>query len=159
MVRNQQDFFSGLLFLAFGAAFAWGAGQYETGTASYMGPGYYPRLIGALGALVGLAIMIQSILTKSGEDGRIGKWAWVQLLLIITANLFFGVAVGGLPSIGLPPFGLVIGIFVLVLISSIATGEFHPKEYLILSTILTVSVYLICVKVLNLYIPLFPQLF
>ena len=158
MVKSQQDFFSGLLFMAVGAAFAWSAGQYETGTASFMGPGYYPRLLGVLGVLVGAAVVIQSIVTKSEDDGRIGPWAWKQLVLIICANLFFGVAIGGLPSIGLPPFGLVIGVYGLVLVSCLASGEFKIGEYLVLSTVLVVGVYAICVKVLSLYVPLWPAI-
>ena len=159
MVRNQHDFYSGLLFLTVGAAFALGAGQYEMGAANYMGPGYYPRLLGILGMLVGFAVIAKSILTRSEDNSPIGPWAWKQLALIIAANLFFGVAVGGLPSIGLPPLGLVIGVYVLVLVSSLASGEFKLSEYLVLSTILILGVYAICVKVLKLYVPLWPPIF
>lgn len=157
MIRSQQDFYSGLLFLAVGTAFALGAGKYEMGGASYMGPGYYPRLIGVLGMIVGIAVLAKSFLVTP-EKIRIGPWAWKQLGLILSANVFFGVAVGGLPSLSVQPFGLVIGVYVLVLISSLASGEFKLHEYLILSTILVVGVYAICVKVLNLYVPLWPIL-
>ena len=71
-MRNQQDFFSGLLFIAVGSAFAWGAGEYDIGTASYMGPGYYPRLLGILSILVGTAVVAKTFIVKSDEDGRIG---------------------------------------------------------------------------------------
>jgi hypothetical protein len=157
MVRSQQDFYSGLFFLTVGTAFAWGAGQYDMGSASYMGPGYYPRLLGILGMIVGIAVLAKSFLTIS-EHGHIGPWAWKKLALILCANLFFGIAVGGLPSFGIPPFGLVIGVYVLVLVSSLASGEFKLHEYLILATILVIGVYAICVKVLNLYVPLWPIL-
>jgi hypothetical protein len=158
MVRHQQDFYSGLLFLAVGTAFAWGAGQYDMGTASYMGPGYYPRLLGFLGMAVGIGVIAKSFLTKQEGDHRIGPWAWKQLSLILIANLFFGIAVGGLPSFGVPPLGLVLGVYVLVLVSSLASGEFKLHEYVVLSTILVIGVYAICVKVLNLYVPLWPVL-
>jgi hypothetical protein len=159
MVRSQQDFFSGLLFLTVGTVFAWSAGQYEMGTASYMGPGYYPRLLGILCALVGFGVIAKSILKKTSEEGSIGPWAWKELTLVIAANLFFGVAIGGLPSIGLPPLGLAIGVYGLVLIASLASGEFKLREYVVLATILMVGVYLICVKILTLYVPLWPQIF
>lgn len=156
MVRSQQDFYSGLLFMAVGLAFAWGSGRYDIGSADQMGPGYFPRLLGILTTLTGIAVAVKSVLGTSEEDGRIGVWAWKPLFLIIAANLVFGVMIGGLPSISLPPMGLILGVFSLVLIASLASQEFRLKEVLVLGAVLAVAVYLICIKLLNLYLPLWP---
>jgi hypothetical protein len=157
MLINKQDFFSGTLFLAVGTVFAWGSAHYEIGTANFMGPGYYPRLLGVLAMIVGAAIIIMALINRTGEATDTGKWAWKGLALILSANIFFGIAIGGLPSIGLPPLGLAIGVYVLVCIAFFASGEFKWREYIALSTILLVGIYAICVKVLNLYVPLLPM--
>jgi hypothetical protein len=156
-MRSQQDFYSGLLFMAFGIAFAWGAGTYDMGSADQMGPGYFPRLLGILTALTGVAVALKGVV-RTHEDRRIGPWAWKQLVLIICANLIFGVMIGGLPSINLPPMGLVLGVYCLVFIASFASQEFRLKEVVTLSTILVIAVYAICVKLLNLYVPLWPPI-
>lgn len=159
IIRRPQDFYAGLLFIAVGASFAVGAGSYPIGTASDMGPGYFPRLVGILGAIIGLAVLAKAVLTKKDEDEPIGPWAWKPLSCIIVANLLFGAMIGGLPSIGLPPMGLFPAVFVLVFLSSLAGQEFQLKEVFVVATILAVGVWAICVKLLNLYVPLWPPFF
>lgn len=155
-MRNEQDFFAGLLFIAFGGVFAAGAYAYPIGSASDMGPGYFPRLLGVLTVVLGIAVLAKSILGATVEDGRVGALAWKPLALILGANLLFGILIGGLPSVGLPPGGLILGVVVLVVVSSLASGEFVLREVLMLAAVLTVGVYLVCVKLLNLYLPLWP---
>ena len=41
-LRNKQDFWSGVMFVALGVGFALGATSYSMGTAARMGPGYFP---------------------------------------------------------------------------------------------------------------------
>jgi hypothetical protein len=52
-IKSQKDFFSGLMFLLVGIAFAWGAGGYSVGTGARMGPGYFPMVLGVLLAGIG----------------------------------------------------------------------------------------------------------
>lgn len=156
-MRNQKDFLSGLVFVIVGGAFAFGATGYEIGSASNMGPGYFPLLVGGLTALVGAAVMLKAALAGSAQDDGLSGWAWRPLILIIGANLLFGVMLGGLPAIHLPPMGLVVGVYALVFVASLANSEFRFGETFALSTILAVAVYGICVKVLKLYVPLWPQ--
>ena len=47
-IKSQKDFFSGLMFMGVGAAFAWGATTYNVGTGARMGPGYFPLMLGIL---------------------------------------------------------------------------------------------------------------
>ena len=47
-IKSQRDFFSGLLFIVAGAAFAWGASTYPIGRAARMGPGYFPFVLGVV---------------------------------------------------------------------------------------------------------------
>jgi hypothetical protein len=92
--------------------------------------------------------------TPDGEP--IGKWAFRPLIFIIMANLLFGVMLGGLPSIKLPAMGMILGIYVLTIVSSMADGHFKLKEVLVLSTILSVASYLAFVVLLKLQFPVWP---
>mgnify|MGYP003362593396 CR=1 FL=1 len=48
LIKSQKDFFAGLLFIAIGLGFAWGATDCELGGTARMGPGYFPMALGAL---------------------------------------------------------------------------------------------------------------
>ena len=155
-IKSQKDFFAGLMFAVVGGAFAWGASTYNVGNGARMGPGYFPLMLGILMSLIGLAIMFTSM-TAETEDGEpIGKWAWKQIVFIISANLAFGVLLGGLPSIGIPAMGLIIGIYALVLISSLAGSEFDLKKVLILATVLAVGSYIAFIWALKLQLQVWP---
>ena len=68
----------------------------------------------------------------------------------------FGVLLGGLPGIGLPPMGLVVAIYALTLIASLAGDQFQLKGVLVLATVLSVGSYLAFVVALNLQFPVWP---
>ena len=155
-IKSQRDFFSGVMFTVVGIAFAWGASTYNVGNGARMGPGYFPLMLGIVMSLIGLGIMFSG-LTVETEDGEpIGKWAWKQIIYIIGANLAFGILLGGLPSIGLPAMGLIIAIYALVLISSLAGSEFNLPKVLILATVLAVGSYIAFIWALKLQIQVWP---
>ena len=52
-IKNKQDFWSGVMFVVVGAAFALGATSYSMGTAARMGPGYFPFWLGVCLSLLG----------------------------------------------------------------------------------------------------------
>ena len=137
-IKSQKDFFSGLLFIAVGIAFAWGATNYKVGDAARMGPGYFPLLLGVLMAIVGIAVTFTALVVETEDGDKIGNFAWRPLFFIILANLMFGVLLGGLPSIGLPYMGMSAAIIALTFIAALAGEEFNFKEVLILSIILAV---------------------
>ena len=155
-IKSQKDFFSGVMFTVVGVAFAWGATTYNVGSGARMGPGYFPLMLGILMAVIGLAIMFSG-LTVETEDGEpIGKWAWKQVFYIIGANLAFGVLLGGLPSVGVPAMGMIIAIYALVIIASLAGSEFHLRSVLILATVLAVGSYIAFIWALKLQIQVWP---
>jgi hypothetical protein len=156
MIKSQKDFFSGLLFTAFGTAFAVGAQNYGMGVPAKMGPGFFPTMLGILMIIVGLVVLFGAF-TKGSPDGdKVGALAFRQLFFVIAANLLFGVMIGGLPSIGLPSMGLIVGIYVLVIVASFAGDVFKLKEVLILATVLAVGSYFAFIKLLKLTFPVWP---
>jgi len=155
-IKSQKDFFSGLMFMAVGIAFAWGASTYSLGSGARMGPGYFPLILGVILTFLGAAISVKAMAIPTQDGDRIGKFAWKPLFFIIAANLVFGASIGGLPSIGLPPLGLIVGIFLLTFIAANAGDEFSFKEVAILSVILAVMSYLAFIVLLKLQFPVWP---
>lgn len=155
-IKSQKDFFSGLMFMAVGIAFAWGASTYTIGNGARMGPGYFPLMLGVLLAILGAAITFKALVVETVDGDKIGSFAWKPLFFIIMANLVFGAAIGGLPSIGLPPLGLIAGIFLLTFIAANAGDEFNFKEVAILAIILAAMSYGAFILLLKLQFPVWP---
>ena len=155
-IKNQKDFFAGLMFVGIGLAFALGAAFYEVGGASRMGPGYFPLLLGVLLTLLGIGITCQGLVLKTEDGARIGSWAWRPLVYILGANFLFGILLTGLPALKLPGMGMILGIIVLTIIASLASRQFKIREVLILATVLAVGSYLVFIVLLKLQIPAWP---
>ena len=156
LIKSQKDFFSGLMFMTVGVAFAWGATTYTVGSGARMGPGYFPLVLGVVMAILGAIITFKALVTETEGGDKIGKWAWRPLFFILGANLAFGVLLGGLPSIGLPAMGLIIAIYALTLISAKAGEKFVLRDVLILATVLAIGSYLAFILLLKLQIQVWP---
>ena len=156
-IKSQKDFFAGLMFLVVGVAFAWGATTYSVGTGARMGPGYFPLLLGILLAIIGAVVMFKSTVVETEGGDLIGKWAWKQIFFIIGANLLFGVLLAGLPSFGIPAMGLIIAIYGLTFMASLAGSSFNFKEVFILATVLAAGSYVAFVWALALQFPVWPS--
>ena len=155
-IKSQKDFFSGLMFMGVGVAFAWGSSSYTIGSSARMGPGYFPLALGVLLAVLGGVITFKALVVETVDGDKIGAFAWRPLIFIILANLVFGAMIGGLPSIGLPPMGLIAGIYALTLISCLAGESFNLKEALVLATVLAALSYGAFIMLLKLQFPVWP---
>ena len=156
LIKSQKDFFSGLMFTVIGASFAYGATSYSVGSGGRMGPGYFPLLLGIILAILGGAVMFKALVVETPDGEKIGKWAFKPLVFIIAANLLFGILLGGLPSIGLPPMGLIAAIFGITIVASLAGDDFRLKEVIGLSVVLSIGSYLAFVVLLKLQFPVWP---
>jgi hypothetical protein len=156
LIKSQKDFFSGLMFAVIGASFAYGATSYSVGSGGRMGPGYFPLLLGITLAILGGAVMFKALVVETPDGEKIGKWAFKPLVFIIAANLLFGILLGGLPSVGLPPMGLIAAIFGITIVASLAGDDFRLKEVLVLSVVLSIGSYLAFVVLLKLQFPVWP---
>lgn len=144
MIRDQQDFLTGLMFLALGGLAIVHGSAYSVGSASEMGPGYFPVLIGC--GLVALALIL---ILRSFRGGKvaIGK--------IATKPLFFVVVGLSLFALLLEPAGLLIAVFVTVFVGSMAGDEFNVKGSLLVAAVLSVGCVLTFVYALGQQIPVF----
>ena len=96
-IKAPKDFWSGLMFIAFGVGFMIVARNYAMGTAVRMGPAYFPTVLGGILALIGLAIFAKSFVTNGPPVPRI---VLRPMTLIIVAIVLFGVF--------LKPLGLIV---------------------------------------------------
>ncbi|CAM8640181.1 Protein of unknown function DUF1468 [Comamonadaceae bacterium] len=158
-IKSQKDFFSGIMFIVVGAAFALGASTYSIGTGARMGPGYFPLVLGVLLAIIGIAVTFTSLVVETEDGDKVGKFAWKPLFFIISANLVFGACIGGLPMIGLKPLGLIVGIYLLTYIASHAGDEHKFKEVAVLATVLALLSYVAFIVLLKLQFPVWPAYF
>ena len=62
---NLKDVFSGLIFLAVGGFFKYFSNDYDIGTLSLMGPGYFPNLISSLLLMIGAIVTVKGLFWKS----------------------------------------------------------------------------------------------
>ncbi|MBI5259991.1 MAG: tripartite tricarboxylate transporter TctB family protein [Burkholderiales bacterium] len=147
-IKSQKDFWSGVMFVATGVGFAWGATNYSFGISARPGPGYFPFGLGILLALLGAFILFESLVVETDDGEPIGPWAWKPLIIITLSVAAFGLM--------LPRLGLVITLPILILCASLAGDEFHWKDVLINAIVLTLGSWLIFIKGLSLVIPVWP---
>jgi hypothetical protein len=145
-IKSPKNFGAGLMFSAFGLFFLVDARNYRLGSATKMGPAYFPTVLGGLMAVLGGIIFFQSFVVK-GQ--KVSAMSFRPLFFIILALLLFGYL--------LEPVGLVIALAFLIVISAFAGYEFKLKEVLILSALLIVFSALVFVKGLGLPFPLWPK--
>lgn len=155
-IKSRKDFFAGLVFTVCGVAFAWGATTYEVGSAARMGPGYFPLMLGVILAIMGVVITSKSLVSGLPGGDPIGAWAWKPLGFVLGANLIFGAMLVGVPALGVPEFGLIVAIYALTAIASLAGDRFILKEVLVLATVLAVGSYVAFVWALKLQFPVWP---
>ncbi len=148
-IKNQKDFWSGLMFVVVGLAFAWGATNYSFGSSARPGPAYFPFGLGILTAAMGAVVWFMSITVETEDGEPIGAIAWKPLVIITFAVLMFGFI--------LPRLGMVLSLPLLIIVSALAGDEFHWKDALINVLVLTIGSWLIFIKGLNLVIPLWPS--
>jgi len=147
-IKSEKDFWSGLMFIAIGLGFAWGATNYSFGSAARPGPAYFPFGLGMILAVLGVMVLFKALTLEVEGGDKIGGWPWKPWIIILAAVVLFGLL--------LPRLGMLITLPLLIGISSLASGEFHWKEVLINIIVLTVGCWGVFIKGLSLTIPLLP---
>jgi hypothetical protein len=148
-IKSQRDFWSGLMFIAVGVAFAWGSTYYSMGSSARPGPGYFPFGLGVLMSILGGMVLFKSLTLEVEGGDPIGPWAWKPLGFIVIVVLIFGWA--------LPHLGMFIALPLLVVFSAMAGDEFKVKDAIINSIVLTAGSWVIFIWGLKLTIPLLPS--
>lgn len=148
-IKSQRDFWSGLMFLAIGIGFAWGATNYSFGNSARPGPAYFPFGLGIILAVIGALVLFKSLTLETHGGDPIGPFAWKPLVVVLGSVALFGLL--------LPLIGMFLTLPVLIVIAALAGDEFHFGEALINAVVLTVGSWLVFIKGLGLVIPLWPS--
>jgi hypothetical protein len=147
--RNAKDFWSGVMFIAFGLFFAGFAQQYDLGTAARMGPAYFPTVLGLLLMAIGAFVAFKGLRLEADEGhGHVDKFHFKPLVLVLGAVIAFGLL--------LRPAGLIVALLALIFVSSLGSGEFKLKEILPLAIGLCLLVLAVFIWGLGLTIPVLP---
>ena len=126
-IRGSNDLYSGMMFFLCGLAAVLESSHYRLGTASRMGPGYFPTLVGGFLAVLGLVMVIRAVLSPR-EMVALGGLR--PLLMVIAAIISFGALVQSL--------GLVVATIAMIVVSCLAGRELHLKEGPVLCLVLVI---------------------
>jgi hypothetical protein len=144
-IRHPKDFWAGVLFIVLGGAGFTMALDYSMGTASRMGPGYFPRWLGGLLVALGLILVLRSLKLKGAA---IAFPTLKPLLIVLGSVLLFALTVTRI--------GLVLATILVVLLSSIASHEYRWKESIVAALALAVFVVITFRYGLDLQLPTWP---
>ncbi len=143
-IKGQEDFWAGVMFIAFGAMAIYLSLDYPFGTGARMGPGYFPTWLGIIMSALGVAIMIGGLRV---EGPKVQKFAFKAILLLGAGFIFFGWAIDHV--------GFVIATATLVVLAAAAGRDFRYKEVIIMVIVLLIGTWALFIKGLELPFPLF----
>jgi hypothetical protein len=153
---RRKNVLAGLMFMAIAAIGLWESRNYPIGSALRMGTGYVPRLLCWLLMGLGALVLLQGLLTtdapeapreRTPEDRLIARLR--PLMIVTLALIAFALA--------LETLGLVLSIFVLVAIASLASRDLKLWETLAAAAGLCVLSWAIFVFGLSLPISMWPD--
>jgi len=146
-ICNQKDFIAGLMYIGIGSFFAILARGYQMGTAAKMGSGYFPFWLGVLLASIGAYVVLRSLAPGQIEE-KLPKISIPSVLWVTGSVLVF--------AISLPILGLVASVFLLVVVSAMASHEFSWKGAVLNAVFLIGFTYAAFVWGLKLQFPVWP---
>ena len=145
LTQRPRDVFGGLIVATIGAGFLVYGQALEMGTASRMGPGYFPTILSILMILLGLVIAGLALRGPTAENS-FGQVPWRGVLLLIGAVLFFGFTLRGL--------GLAPALLVVVLVTAWASRYARWRNSLLLSVGLAAFCTVLFIRLLGLPLPM-----
>lgn len=147
-LRNQQDLFAGLMFIIIGAAFGLAAIDYDMGSASRMGPGYFPVVLSALLVLLGL-IIAAGAFRRRAVNLAVAPIVLRPVLIVLGAIALFAFA--------LPALGFVISMILLIVVASWAAHDSRLRDTLISCLVLLIFSWVVFVHLLEVQFPTWPS--
>lgn len=148
-IKSETDFWSGVMYIVVGAAFAGFASEYDYGTPQRMGPAFFPTMLGGLLVFIGAIVLLKGLATEDPHgQNKVEKFHLPELGWIIGAIVAYGLL--------LRPLGIMLANVVLVVISMLASHQFKWKEAIALSVVMGIIVYAVFVYGLKLTVPVWP---
>jgi hypothetical protein len=126
-IRNNKDFWAGMMFFGTGAGAMFMAWHYPFGTTLRMGPGYFPVALSGILILFGIYIMIRGL--RKNEKIQ-GNWSIRALIILPLSMVVFGVL--------MELMGFIPALAALIFVSAVSGREFKIVEVLLLTVFLGV---------------------
>ena len=149
-IRNPQDFWSGIFFIALGVLAIYLSRDYPMGSALQPGPGYFPTWLG--GIMTGFGVIIGGLSFKlQGEADQgpaLREWGFRPWLVLPLTLAVYAMLMDA-------DFGFVPSLLVLIVGCALAHKDVHWRETILLSVFLTAGAVAIFIYGLELPYPLF----
>ncbi len=103
-IKNHQDFWAGILFVAAGSLFVIGATAHDVGDVRQPGPAFFPLLSGGLMIVLGCLVNFKAVTFETDDGAPIMPTSWrltSGTLLAVLLSALLLPAVGLLPTIAL----------------------------------------------------------
>jgi hypothetical protein len=124
-IRDRREFWAGATFLALGGFVLVYGNAYPMGTATDMGPGYFPRLLAIILVLLGVVAVVNSV--RAHTDVSVGALPLVPLAFVTLGVLMFAAMIDST--------GLIPAVIVLSALSCYARLARRPLEFVVLCAV------------------------
>ena len=152
LIKNQKDFWAGILFICFGLGAVVVARENALGTLSRMGPAYFPTILGAMLAILGAVVSLRALVVRAPDgSGDLEGVSWGVLGFVLGSVAVF--------ALTLLSCGLLISMALMVAVSSLANPSWRVKELAVLIVVLCVACWAIFVFGVGMQIPVWPTFF
>ena len=142
-IRDKMEFWSAAVFVLFGIAFLSISPNYEFGSLSRIGSGFFPTVLSILLIIIGLAIGVRSL---ARTERPVGRPAFLPILLVTLSMIAFAVTVENA--------GAVVAIVLITIIASFASKQFNWITRLSLAVVLTVFSIIVFIWGLGMPVPI-----
>jgi hypothetical protein len=144
-IKGPKDFLAGVIFLFVGAVFFLSSREYQMGTATSMGPGYFPALLGIILCLLGLGAAIKGLRTKTPDP--LPRHKILPLFFMVASVFSFGLLI--------ERAGFVVASFVCLVLTCYQRWRTNPVEILLIFVGLTLFNYIVFIYFLGMAMPIF----
>jgi putative tricarboxylic transport membrane protein len=141
-VKDQKDFWSGILFVAFGCAGLWLGRSYPVGSLSRMGPGFFPMAMSIALVGTGAFLLARSLIVAGEPVERIAFW---PQLLVLAAMVAFGLLIERV--------GLAVAVIAVAVISGVAAQGLRWFELVALAIAMSAFSVVLFVHLLGQPVP------
>lgn len=142
--RDYQDIAGGLLLTALGVFVALYSNQYDMGTPARMGPGFFPRVLGWILAVLGVLIALPAFF-RAGPPVKV---QWTNAVCVLGSIVVFAAT--------LRPAGILLATFIAAFVASLADKEITWKGRVYVSLGVAVVTWGVFIFGLSMRLPVWP---
>ncbi len=140
----NKDVLAGLFFIGIALCYVFFGRELEIGTATNMGPAYFPYVVSGLLGVLGLIVILTSLRKRGGIS--LPAIAWRPLIIILGAPVIFAVLIEG--------FGFVPALFTAIFFSTFAARPWHLWKSVCLSAAIVFFCGLVFIAAFGVPIPI-----